>query len=186
MSASVRSAAAALLLAVPVTAEAVHLVEDDQRVVASLFALTQLAGWALVGTVVRDLAVAAPGGGRWGPRLVTAGVALQLLFALAWLTTLLVLGEAAEATFIAFALGFLCLTVGGPVWARRLRRTPYRGAAAGLVAVAVLGFAAIAVGDTPLHDVALVGSYLAWVLVGGSVTATGDRADRPRVSASSR
>jgi hypothetical protein len=32
--------------------------------------------------------------------------------------------------------------------------------------VAVLGFAAMAIGSDPFHDIALVGSYLAWILVG--------------------
>ena len=183
MPTSVRSVLAALLLAVPVAAEAVHLLDDDPAWATVTFALTQVAGWLLVGTVVRDLAAAAGGAGRWGSRLVGAGVTFQLVFAVAYLVSWAVAGEPAGATFVAFSLGLLCLTVGGLLWAARLRRTAYAGAGLGLASVAVLGFVAIAVGDHVLHDVALLGSYLSWTVVGrGVAPARG----REPVSAGSR
>ena len=57
--------------------------------------------------------------------------------------------------------------MGAILWASRLRRrTGARVAAAGLLAVAVLGALAMLVGNDPFHDVFLVTSYTAWVVVG--------------------
>lgn len=173
MNATTRAVLASLLLAAPVVAETTHLVASDGGGHV-LFAGTQLAGWALVATVCRDLA-AVPGSGRWGPRLVVGGVVAQGLFAAAYLATFLAAGEPSESAFVLFLAGFLALTVGGLVWARTLRRTPASGAAPAIAAVAVLGFLAMAVGVDPLHDLALVGSYLAWALVGRSVPVAAGR-----------
>ena len=66
-----------------------------------------------------------------------------------------------------FMLGFIALLVGGLLWASRLRRTTGGGlAAVGLLAVAALGALAMLVGSDPFHDVFLVSSYAAWVVVG--------------------
>ena len=177
-----RSVLAALLLAAPVAAEASGLVDGDALAGHVVFAGCQLAGWMLVGSVARELAAEAPGAGRWAPRLLLAGVACQVLFAAAYLVSVVVTGEPWENAFLAFLLGFLLLTVGGGLGAWRLRRTA-RPTAAGLAGVAGLGLAAVLVGDSVVHEVALVGSYLAWVLVGHGV-ATERRPDR--VSAASR
>lgn len=179
----IRAACASLLLAVPVVAEAVHLI-GDQAWGEILFAATQLAGWALVATLCVELA-SAPGSGRWGPRLVLGGVAAQGLFAAVYLVTFLATGQPFGAVFVLFLLGFLALTVGGLVWARSLRRTPARSAAVGLAAVAVLGFLAIMLATDPFHDIALAGSYLAWTLVGRGIPARSVVAGE-RVSVASR
>jgi hypothetical protein len=163
---TVRSALAWILLAVPVAAEAVHLLDDEARGGVEIFALSQLAGWVLVWTVVRDVRATTGRASRWGPRLVTAGVIFQAGFAAAYLVSSLVAGEPAEASFIAFLLGFVGLTVGGLVWSVRLRRTPWTLARLGLAGVALLGLGAIAAGDNVVHELALQGSYLSWVLVG--------------------
>ncbi len=69
--------------------------------------------------------------------------------------------------FVAFLLGFLALTAGGVIWGVRLRRNRRAApAGAGLLAVAVLGFLAMALGMDPFHDVFLLSSYAAWVAVG--------------------
>lgn len=162
---TVRSVLAWMLLALPVAAEALHMLDDESPGGDELFAITQLLGWLLVWTVVRDLRAIA-GSSRWGPLLVTAGVAFQAGFAAVYLVSSLVTGEPAAASFIAFLLGFLALTVGGLVWSFRLRRTPWALARLGLVGVAVLGLVAIAAGDNVAHEVALQGSYLSWILVG--------------------
>ena len=183
MSVFTRSLLAALLLAVPVAAESVGLVSGDNQTAETLFIVGQLAGWTLVATVVRQLAAVAGSASRWGFRLTMAGILLQLVFALLYLGSLVVSGEAWEGSFVAFLLGFLALTVGGFLWAVRLRRGPHRTAALGLAAVAGLGLVAIAVGDNVVHEIALVGSYLAWVVVGRGVTAENSAA-RPVTAAS--
>ena len=163
---TVRSVLAWILLAVPVAAEAVHLLDDEARRrgrdLRALPARRLAPRW----TVVRDVRATHGGTSRWGPRLVTAGVILQAGFAAAYLVSSAVAGEPAEASFIAFLLGFVGLTVGGLVWSVRLRRTPWTLARLGLAGVAVLGLGAIAAGDDVVHELALQGSYLSWVLVG--------------------
>ena len=177
-----RSVLAALLLAAPVAAEASGLVDGDALAGHVVFAGCQLVGWLLVGSVVRDVVRGRPGAGRWASRLLLAGVTCQVVFASAYLLSVVVTGEPWEGTFLAFLLGFLLLTTGGGLGAVRLRPTAPR-AAVGLAAVAGLGLVAVLVGDTVVHEVALVGSYLAWVLVGSSPT-TAPVAER--VSAGSR
>ncbi len=164
-----RSVVAALLLAVPVVAETTGLIEGEgwQHLP---FALTQLAGWLLLATVCWTLNTTSRAG-RWGPRLVLAGVGLLALFAVLYLATYLATGEPAEAIFLTYLLGFPAMTVGGLLWARALRRTPWRVSAVGLALVGVLGFGAIALSADPFHDIALVGSYLAWIVVGLGATA---------------
>lgn len=179
-----RAVAAALLLAVPVVAETTGLIEGEGGMHA-LFALTQLAGWLLLATVCRTLAAAEPAG-RWGPRLVLVGVGFLALFGALYLATYLVLGEPAEAVFLTYLLGFPALTVGGLVWARRLRRTPRRLSGVGLALVGVLGLAAILLSADPFHDIALVGSYLAWIVVGLGATPQPATGRSERVSAGSR
>lgn len=159
-----RSALAAALLIVPVAVETQTGSDDLASWGHGLFALSQLAGWALLLSVCRVLAAHLPRS-LWGPRLVQAACVLQLLFALGYGATALATGEPHEAIFVVFLLAFLALTGGGLVWARRLR-AELSVAAGGLAGVAVLGFLAIAVGADPWHDVFLLSSYAAWVLVG--------------------
>lgn len=176
MSPLARTSIAAFLLAVPVVAEATHLVGADGWA-ETVFVLGQLAGWLLVATVVRGLLPVAGEASRWGSRLVLAGAGFQVVFAAAYLGSLLLSGEAAEASFVAFLLGFVCLTIGGLRWSWRLRRTAYRTLALGLAGVAVFGLLAIAVGDNVVHEITLPLSYLAWILVGRGASS----ASRPAV-----
>ncbi len=185
MSTQMRSVVASLLLAVPVVAEATHVTGDQWWGEVS-FAVTQVAGWMLLATVVRALPA---GTGRWGRRLVMGGVALEAVFALLYLATYAASGEPSVAVWPVFLAGFLALTAGCVIWARGLRRlASYRLAGAGLMGVAVLGFAAMAIGSDPFHDLALVGSYLAWIVVGraaGDESPTRD-ADVAEISTPSR
>jgi hypothetical protein len=166
MNALTRSALAAVLLIVPVTVEI--LVGSDRLAQwgDGVFALSQLVGWWLLLSLARVLASRASGS-RWGSRLVQAGCVLQLVFAAGYGLTAVVHGEPWEGMFVAFLLGFLALTAGGMTWGIRLVRARRAApAGAGLLAVAVLGFLAMAVGVDPFHDIFLLSSYAAWVAVG--------------------
>jgi hypothetical protein len=187
MNALTKSAVAAALLAVPVAVET--LVRSDNLALWShgVFALSQLAGWALLLSLSRLLTVGA-GGSRWGSRLVQTGCALQLVFAAGYGITAVVQGEPFEGMFVAFLLGFLALTVGGTIWGIRLLRARLAApAGTGLLAVAALGFLAIAVGMDPFHDIFLLSSYAAWVAVGlGADRASAEREEQALVSDGSR
>jgi hypothetical protein len=187
MNALTKSALAAALLAVPVAVEA--LVHSDNLGLwgHGVFAASQLVGWTLLLSLSRLLAARA-GGSRWGFRLVQAGCVLQLVFAVGYGITALVRGEPYEGMFVAFLLGFLALTAGGLTWGIRLLRA-HRAtqAGTGLLAVAVLGFLAMAVGVDPFHDIFLLSSYAAWVAVGvGIDRASTDREVQELVSDASR
>jgi hypothetical protein len=185
MNALTKSAVAAALLAVPVAVET--LVRSDNLALwgHGVFAASQLAGWILLLSLSR---LAPTGGSRWGARLVQAGCVLQLVFALGYGITALVQGEPFEGMFVAFLLGFLALTAGGLTWGIRLLRARLAApAGTGLLAVAVLGFLAMAVGVDPFHDVFLLSSYGAWVAVGlGVDRAATEREEQVLVSDESR
>lgn len=170
MSLVVRSALAAAILIVPVAAELIWPAFGD--IGDLVFAASQGLGWMLLVTVVRDGAARhrfldATLAGRAGKRLLLAGCALQTLFALVYGATAAIDGEPLEASFVLFLLGFLALFFGGVTWARALLRGEVsRIAGLGALATAVLGVLAILVGTDPWHDVFLLSSYAAWVLVG--------------------
>ena len=186
MNAVTRSALAAVLLIVPVAVEA-FVGADNLAGGDAVFAVTQLAGWALLLSLSRLLALRA-GSSRWGSRLVQVGCLLQLLFAVGYGATALAMGEPSEGMFVFFLLGFLALTAGGAMWGVRLLRTGWpRSAGLGLLAVAVLGFLAMAVGIDPFHDVFLLSSYAAWVIVGfGADRSASDLEAEELVSGGSR
>lgn len=166
MNALTKAAVAAALLAVPVAVETLVRSEDLALWAHLVFALTQLVGWTLLLSLSRQLA-ARTGGSRRRSRLVQAGCVLQLVFAGGYGITALVLGAPFEGMFVAFLLGFLALTAGGLTWGIRLMRTQRAApAGTGLLAVALLGLLAMAVGTDPFHDVFLLSSYTAWVVVG--------------------
>ena len=164
MTSTTRAVLAAAVLAVPVAVEAFWLHSDDGLAGHLAFAASQLVGWVVLLLVVRTLARG--GSGRRWPRVVQAGVVLQVAFATAYGVGTVVTGDPWERVFVLFLLGFLLLTVGGIGWGRRLLRGGSRDAGVGLVLVAVLGFLATAVGVSPFHDLLLLGSYLGWVPVG--------------------
>ena len=166
MSATNRTALAATVLVIPVLAEVAWPARFDTADGQVLFALSQLLGWALLAWVVLGAPAVARSVSPRGRRVVLAGCALQLSFAVLYGATALD-GEPWEASFVPFMLGFVALLVGGLLWAARLRRTMHgRVAAAGLGAMAVLGALAVVVGSDPFHDNCLVSSYAAWIPVG--------------------
>ncbi len=187
MNAFARSALAAVLLIVPVAVETI--VRSDQLALwgHGVFVVSQLVGWSLLLSLSRRLAALA-GGSRWGSRLVQAGCVLQLVFAAGYGITVAVQGEPLEGMFVAFLLGFLALTVGGLIWGIRIvlaRRAAPAGT--GLLAVAVLGFLAMALGMDPFHDIFLLSSYAAWIAVGlGTDRAASEPEKQELVSDASR
>jgi hypothetical protein len=192
MSLTLRSVLATLLLAVPVSAELIWPSLGDSGHL--LFAVAQLVGWFLVGTVLRAGAGRHPGStstraGRLGRRLLLSGCVLQMLFAVVYGGSAVIGGEPAGASFLLFLLGFLATFVGGVLWGPALLRTGRaRLAGVGVLATAVLGFLAIAVGTDPFHDLFLLSSYAVWVLVGRGldVPARSDTKRSGEVSAGSR
>ena len=101
-----------------------------------------------------------------------------MLFAATYGVLEVVTGEP-EASFVFFSLGLLLTTVGGLLRGSQLRRAGVGMAGGGLMAAAVLGFLAIAVGSDPFHDIFLLTGYAAWAVVGlgasrsGRLVATG-------------
>ena len=161
-----RSTLAATVLAVPVLAEIAWPASFDAAGGHEFFAASQLVGWALLTSLVLGAPAAARTASPRGRRVVLAGCALQISFAAVYGATAFD-GHPLEASFVLFMLGFIALLVGAMLWASRLRRkTGGRLAALGLLAVAVLGALAILVGSDPFHDVFLISSYAAWVVVG--------------------
>ena len=127
--------------------------------------------------------------GRIGRRLLLSGCALQVLFALVYGGSAVVDGEPVEASFLLFLLGFLATFVGGFIWGPALLRAGLAHlAGVGVLATAVLGLLAIAVGVDPFHDMFLLTSYAAWVLVGRGLEAPAQpkRKRSSEVSAASR
>lgn len=189
MSATTRSALAAAVLAVPVLAEIAWPAPFDTAGGHVFFAASQLVGWALLTSLVLAAPAAASAASPRGRRVVLAGCALQLSFATVYGATALD-GEPLEASFVLFLLGFITLLAGGTLWASRLRRqTGGRLAAAGLIAVAVLGALAILVGSDPFHDVSLVTSYAAWIVVArgfDTLRSTPTQGDRNNTATTSR
>jgi hypothetical protein len=166
MSLTTRSALAAVVLAVPVLAEVAWPAAFDSPAAHVSFAASQLVGWALLASLAFGAPAAARAASPRGRGAVLGGCGLQIAFAAVYGATAFD-GEPLEASFVLFLLGFVALLVGGLLWASRLRRvTSARLAAAGLLAVAVLGALAVLIGSDPFHDVLLVSSYAAWVVVG--------------------
>jgi hypothetical protein len=187
MNALTKSAVAAGLLIVPVAVETV--VRSDHLALwgHAVFVVSQLAGWLLLLSLSRQLA-ARVGGSRWGARLVRAGCILQLVFAAGYGITVAWPGEPSEGMFVAFLLAFLSLTAGGLIWGTRLLRAHRASpAGAGLLAVGILGFLAMALGMDPFHDIFLLLSYAAWIAVGlGTERADRAQAEQVLVSDGSR
>lgn len=169
-----RGITAAGALIVPVVAELIWPSFGDSGHL--VFAISQLVGWILVASIVVDVGRLFPSlgttrSGRVGGRVLLIGCALQVLFALAYGVTTLVAGEPNEASFVLFLAGFLAQLVGGIVWWRAMRSDPrLRVTRIGVLATAVLGFLAMAVGNDPFHDIFLLSSYAAWAVVGVGAT----------------
>lgn len=107
--------------------------------------------------------------GSIGLRVAAAGALLHALFAAVYFGTAAATGEAAEAAFFLFALGFLLLicgslTAGVSVARRRAQRN-----VGGLLLVAAASAILTIVTPSPVHDVALFTFASAWVGIGFSL-----------------
>jgi hypothetical protein len=163
-----RSITAAALLIVPVVAELISEPFGDTTAYKVTFAASQLIGWLLLTGLCRDLARIHPPAnrkGRIGARLLLAGCTVEMLFAALYGVLEVATGEP-EMSFVLFALGFLLLAVGGLLSGSQLRKADAGLSGNGLLAVATLGFLAIAVGPDPFHDIFLLSGYAAWTVVG--------------------
>ena len=182
MSITGKGITAAVLLIVPVVAELVYEPLGDGTASKIIFAASQLVGWLLLAGVCRGLAELHPPASRRdrvGARLLVAGCVAEMAFAASYGVLEVVTGEP-EVSFVFFSLGLLLTTVGGLLRGSQLRRRGVDLAGVGLMAAAVLGFLAIAVGSDPFHDVFLLTGYAAWAVVGlgasrgGRLVASGD------------
>lgn len=165
----VRGRATALVLVLPV---AVQAVTDRTAGTAGelAFSVSQLVGWSLALWLSRDLRAATPApsrAARVGSTLVQIGCGLGVAFAVVYGGAVLATGEVLEAAFLAFLLGIVALVAGGLAWGLALRRDrSYRLAGTGLLLLAGLGLIAMAVEVDPVHDLALLGCYASWAVVG--------------------
>jgi len=169
-----RAIVAAVALIIPVVAELIWPSFGDSGHL--VFAICQLIGWVLVASIVIDVdrlfpSVSTTRGARVGRRVLLVCCGLQVLFALAYGGTALVSGEPNEASFVLFLAGFLAQLVGGIVWWLAMRSEQgLRLTRIGVLATALLGFLAMAVGNDPFHDIFLLSSYAAWAAVGVSAS----------------
>lgn len=104
---------------------------------------------------------------RVGATMSLVGAGMLVVFGALVLVTGVVSGSPLEASFLAFALGLLLLSIGQVVWGLSLRRqTPAPGVWQMLLVAGVTAFATIAIPLDPWHDVSLVATFLAWSVIG--------------------
>ena len=95
------------------------------------------------------------------------GAGMLAVFGALVLVTGVASGSPLEASFLAFALGLLLLSIGQVVWGLSLRRqSPAPGVWQMLLVAGVMAFASIAIPLDPWHDVSLVAMFLAWSVIG--------------------
>ena len=174
MNATTRSSAAAALLIVPVVAELASEPFGDTTGFKLAFAASQVVGWMLLAGLCQELSEIHPPANRTGrvaARLLVVGCTIEMMFGLLYGVLELATGEP-ELSFILFSLGFLLLVVAGLLRGTQLRKAGAGIVGGGLVATALLGFLAIAIGSDPFHDIFLLTGYAAWGVVGLGIART--------------
>lgn len=170
-----RSAAAAgVLMLVGVEGEWVFDPQADDGTVTNLpvfalLVLTATIGFALLLVAVLGLRALAPTTrpARVGASLSLVGAGFLVAFGLTGILTSLTTGSPLEASFIAFLLGMLLLSVGTFTWGLSLRRhSPPPGVWQMLSLSGAAAFAALALEADPWHDLGLVVMYAAWTALG--------------------
>lgn len=140
-------------------------------------------GFALLFVAVRGLRTrtAATKPARVGAVLSLVGAGLLVAFGAMALLTAITTGSPLEASFIAFLVGLLLLSVGPVIWGVSLRRhSPPKGVWQLLVLSGVAAFCALAIEPDPWHDISLVGSFAAWTMIGVLLLRGADRSASER------
>lgn len=104
--------------------------------------------------------------GSVGLRLAAAGAALQALFAAVYFGTAAATGDAADAAFLLFALGFLLMIAGSFTAGVSLIRTGTEPSVGALLLVAAVAAVVLIVTPYPVHDVALFTFAVTWIAIG--------------------
>ncbi len=104
---------------------------------------------------------------RVGATMSLIGAGMLAVFGALVLGTGVASGSPLEASFLAFGLGLLLLSIGQVVWGLSLRhQSPAPGVWLLLVVAGAMAFATIAIPLDPWHDVSLVAMVLAWSVIG--------------------
>ena len=138
--------------------------------VFALLMLAATAGFILLLAAVRGLRAQTycpTRSTRIGALLSLFGAGLLVVFGLVCLVTSLLRGSPLEASFIAFLVGMLLLSVGPVTWGLSLRRrSPAPGVWQMLLLSGVAAFGALAIEPDPWHDISLMGMFAAWSALG--------------------
>lgn len=136
----------------------------------ALLVVVSTVGFVLLSVAVRGLrreSARRTRPARVGAMMSLVGAGMLAVFGALVLVTGVVSGSPLEASFLAFALGLLLLSIGPVVWGLSLRRqTPEPGVWQMLVVAGAMAFASIAIPLDPWHDVSLVAMFLAWSVIG--------------------
>jgi hypothetical protein len=107
--------------------------------------------------------------GRNGLRVATVGAAFHAVFAAAYFATAAATGDAADAAFFLYALGFLLLLGGSLTAGVSLIRTGAQGRVGALLLVTTAAAIVTIVTPAPAHDVGLFLFDAAWIGIGLAV-----------------
>ena len=138
-------------------------------VFAALVAATTV-GWGLLGVAARRLrrvAVTETRGVRVGARLLLVGAVLLVIGGVAVMSTGLVTGTPAGASFVAFGLGMLLAAAGAiTVGIAYRRQSPVGGAWLLLLLAGAASLVAIVAPVDRVHEASMAASFAGWSLLG--------------------
>jgi hypothetical protein len=169
------AAAAGVLMAAGVEGEWLLNPQRDDGTVTdkpefALLLVVSTVGFVLLSIAVRGLrreSARRTRPARVGATMSLIGAGMLAVFGALVLGTGVASGSPLEASFLAFALGLLLLSIGQVVWGLSLRRqSPAPGVWQVLLVAGVMAFASIAIPLDPWHDVSLIAMFLAWSVIG--------------------